>query len=91
MVASTSAGLFGNLGANQGRLNTRRGKSFLWRGAVRRMKGKALEDRVEHTSGSKLKELRAQLRTEAVQERQKHVLILVNSILLVALTLMIIA
>lgn len=91
MVASTSAGLFGNLGANQSKLNTRRGKSFLWRDAVRRMKGKALQVRGEHTPGSKLKELRVQLKTEAAAERQKHALILINSILIVALTLAIIA
>ncbi len=91
MVASTSSGLFGNLGANQSKLNTRRGKSFLWRNAVRRMKGKALEDKEERTSGHKLKELRAQLKNEAAQDRQKHVLILLNSILLVVLTLMIIS
>ncbi len=91
MVASTSAGLFGNLGANQGKLNTRRGKSFLWGDAVRRMKGKALEIKGDYTSGSRLKELRARLKTEAVEERQKRALILINSILIVALTLVLIA
>ena len=91
MVGISSSGLFGNLGANQGKLNTRKGRSFLAKDATRRMQGKDYKMDEKSYSKSKLKDLKARLRSEAALERQKNILILVNSALVVALTLMIIA
>ncbi len=88
MVATTSAGLFGNLGANHGKLNTRKGKSFLWGNANRRMQGHNLKIQEQPASKSKLKKLRAQIKAEAALVTQKQVLILINSALVAALALM---
>ena len=91
MATMTSAGLFGNLGANHGKLNTRRGKSFLWRDATRRMEGQNFKMQQQRASKTYLTSLRAQLKTEATLVRQKNLLLLVNSALLATLILMAIA
>lgn len=84
-MVATSAGLFGNLGANQGKLNTRKGKSFLWGGATRRMQGNDLKVNYKNPSKATLKKFRKQLKAESALVRQKQLLILVNSVLLAAL------
>ena len=91
MVTTTSSsGLFGNLGANQGRLNTKRGKSFLWKDATRRLSGKNMKMKAQGGSKEEVSAIKKRMQLENTLEDQKRVLVLINSALLAALALLII-
>ncbi|OEK01318.1 hypothetical protein BFP97_07225 [Roseivirga sp. 4D4] len=91
MGAITSTGAFSTHNSNQSLLNTRRNKSFLHKGSVKRFEHSNLKLKLSKTSSSRAAKFKAWLRKDNAQERKIDLLILLVSVLIVKVGLMAIA
>lgn len=91
MGAISSSGSFSTHSANQSFLNTRRNKSFLYKGATRRFENTNVKLESTPTSLSKMNKFKSWLLEDIAQERKTEILILVISVLLVQVVLLAIA
>ena len=88
MAAFTSSGAFSTLNYNQSLLNSKKNKSFLYKGATRRFKNSNVELALVPVSDAKKESFMAGLRQSITQDRKIDVLILAVSVLLTKLLLM---
>lgn len=85
MAIVANTGLFGSMTANQSKLNSRKNKRFLWRGISRRFDNRDITVRHKEMSKSQKKRLLKYLKAENKHERQKNLLLLIISVLVVSL------
>lgn len=85
MAIVANTGLFGSMTANQSKLNSRKNKRFLWNGISRRFHKKDISIRHKEMSKSQKKRLLMYLKDENRMERQKDLLMLIISVLIVSL------
>ncbi len=90
MMTITSSGAFSTHSSNQSFLNTKRNKSFLYKGATRRFENTNLKLETSSVSTSRREKFKAWLRKDIAQERKTDVLMLVVSILIVKVALLVI-
>ena len=90
MGAISSSGSFSTHSFNQSLLNTRKNKSFLYKGATRRFENTNLKLETVPVSASRMNKFKSWLSADITQERKKDILILVISVLLVKVALLVI-
>jgi len=90
MGAISSSGSFSTHSSNQSLLNTRRNKSFLYKGATRRFENTNLKLETVPVSTSRMNKFKSWLSADIAQERKTDILILVISVLLVKVALLVI-
>jgi len=88
MGAISSSGSFSTHSSNQSLLNTRRNKSFLYKGVTRRFENTNMKLETVPVSSSKMKKFKSWLSADIAQQRKTDVLILIISVLLVKVALL---
>ena len=87
MISAANSGLFNTIAANQGKLNTRRNREFLWKDMPRRFRNKHMDLKTGSLSGEEKQQFMSRLRATHADEVQKDWYKLTISVLLTLLLL----
>jgi len=87
MISAANSGLFNMMAANEGKLNTRRNREFLWGGTPRRFSNKHIDLKTDEVSGEKKRQFLSRFRSSQAEESQKDWFKLTISVLVTLLLL----